>query len=199
MNKTTETDVQTATSSYVNQTSGAPTGMRSPSGPDWRRKERKGGLEARFWAKVDRSGPVPAHSPDLGNCWVWTAARTELGYGHIWTNGRMELAHRVGFQLAGKIVPAGYELDHLCRNRSCVRAEHLEAVTHFTNMQRSPFVATSGRYTTAALASRSRDGRTTEEQHARRLEQVRRYRASHREAINARAREYQSRHKGVAS
>lgn len=39
-------------------------------------------------------------------------------------------------------VPAGLELDHVCRVRACIRptAEHLEAVTHKINMQRSPLV-----------------------------------------------------------
>jgi hypothetical protein len=41
---------------------------------------------------------------------------------------RVERAH-------GK-VPAGLELDHLCRNRDCVNHAHLEAVTHATNVRR---------------------------------------------------------------
>jgi hypothetical protein len=28
-------------------------------------------LEERFWEKVDKNGPVPAHRPELGPCWVW--------------------------------------------------------------------------------------------------------------------------------
>ena len=38
-------------------------------------------LEDRFWAKVDKNGPVPAHRPELGPCWIWTAARFKRGYG----------------------------------------------------------------------------------------------------------------------
>jgi hypothetical protein len=30
------------------------------------------------------------------------------------------------------------ELDHLCRNRACVRFDHLEPVTHVENVRRSP-------------------------------------------------------------
>src|SRR5690349_18540768 len=36
----------------------------------------------RFWTKVDRYGPVSEHRPDLGPCWLWTAATTGgKGYG----------------------------------------------------------------------------------------------------------------------
>ena len=38
--------------------------------------------------------------------------------------------------LVGEI-PAGLELDHLCRVRECVNPQHLEAVTHHENMLRS--------------------------------------------------------------
>lgn len=34
-------------------------------------------------------------------------------------------------------LPPGLELDHLCRNKSCVRPDHLEAVTHRENMRRA--------------------------------------------------------------
>ncbi|MFI2348057.1 HNH endonuclease [Streptomyces sp. NPDC019443] len=33
-------------------------------------------------------------------------------------------------------MPEGTELDHLCRVRACVRADHLEAVTHRENTLR---------------------------------------------------------------
>jgi hypothetical protein len=44
-------------------------------------------LPERFWKKVDKNGPVPAHRPELGPCWLWTGAlvgrgyRVGLGYG----------------------------------------------------------------------------------------------------------------------
>ena len=39
-------------------------------------------LLSRAWAKVNRNGPVPPGRPDLGPCWVWTAAR-RFGYGGL--------------------------------------------------------------------------------------------------------------------
>lgn len=28
--------------------------------------------EFRFWKKVDKAGPIPAHQHHLGACWSWT-------------------------------------------------------------------------------------------------------------------------------
>ncbi len=33
-------------------------------------------------------------------------------------------------------IPAGMEIDHLCRNRACAAPAHLEAVTHHENLLR---------------------------------------------------------------
>ncbi len=94
-------------------------------------------LPPRFWAKVDRNGPVPEYRPDLGPCWIWTAARHGAGYG-IWRTetGKTERAHRATFiRLVGP-VPEGLELDHLCRVRGCCNPQHLEPVTSTENTRR---------------------------------------------------------------
>ena|ERR1700694_1946906 len=36
--------------------------------------DRGGDPMLRFWLKVNQNGPVPEHRPELGPCWVWTAA-----------------------------------------------------------------------------------------------------------------------------
>ena len=92
-------------------------------------------LPARFWAKV-KLGPVPAHRPDLGPCWEWTAGRYGNGYSKFWWQGREHPAHRVAYQtLVGPIAP-GLESDHLCRVHVCVRASHIEPVTRLVNTMR---------------------------------------------------------------
>lgn len=86
----------------------------------------------RFWAKVNKDGPVPPMRPDLGPCWLWTACISGNGYGHFNRNS----AHRWSYIEANGPIPKGLEPDHLCRNRRCVRPTHLEAVTHRENVLR---------------------------------------------------------------
>ena len=83
-------------------------------------------VEERFWSRVTK-GP---------DCWVWTGPKSDAGYGHFRANGREWLAHRYSYTATKGAIPAGLEIDHLCRNRGCVRPEHLEAVTHKENMWR---------------------------------------------------------------
>jgi hypothetical protein len=88
--------------------------------------------EERFWAKVNKAGPV---HPELGPCWVWTAGLSG-GYGIFWLNGKQNHAYAVSWKWANGPVPPKRELDHLCRNRACVRPDHLEVTTHWVNVAR---------------------------------------------------------------
>ena len=98
-------------------------------------------LPARFWAKV-RTGSIPAHRPDLGSCWQWTAARFVGGYGLFHVGSRIDgsarpaYAHRFAYEVLIGPIPKPLEPDHLCRNRACVCPTHLEPVTRAVNTQR---------------------------------------------------------------
>ncbi len=80
--------------------------------------------EVDFWSHVDATG----------DCWEWTAYRNPAGYGHF----TKKYAHRVAYETLVGPIPAGLQIDHLCRNTSCVNPDHLEPVTPRENTLRSP-------------------------------------------------------------
>lgn len=117
--------------------------------PKGRRARHGYTAEMRFLVKVDKDGPLPEQRPELGPCWVWTGAKQGSGYGVFYLNERSMGAHVAGYILAGKTVPEGMELDHLChpgdgscpratcRHILCVNPAHLEPVTRRENVRRS--------------------------------------------------------------
>lgn len=69
-------------------------------------------------------------------CWQWRGHRIRGGYGTFWWNGRKIPAHRFAYEILMGPIPEGLEIDHLCRNRSCVNPQHLELVTSSENKRR---------------------------------------------------------------
>jgi hypothetical protein len=76
-------------------------------------------------------------------CWIWVGSGNGVGYGKIWHEGRLEYTHRAAYQILVGPIPAGYQIDHLCRNPSCFNPVHLEAVTPRENTLRAPGPASS--------------------------------------------------------
>ena len=90
----------------------------------------------RFLSKVNKDGPIPAYAPHLGPCWLWTASQSGNGYGQFYYSGRIGKAHRFAYEALAEPIPAGLDLDHLCRIRHCVNPAHLEPVTRRENILR---------------------------------------------------------------
>jgi len=72
-------------------------------------------------------------------CWSWVGS-TRSGYGVFSIGGkhrRTMAAHRLVYELLVGPIPEGLQIDHLCRNRGCVRPSHLEPVTAAENVRRA--------------------------------------------------------------
>lgn len=93
-------------------------------------------LKERFWSKVSKNGPIPENRPELGPCWQWIGGVNSSGYGQFYIERQPHRSHIISYRLIVGKVPEGLELDHLCRNRRCVRPTHLEPVTHRVNCLR---------------------------------------------------------------
>lgn len=72
-----------------------------------------------------------------GGCWEWTAYRNPKGYGVFGLRPRNKLAYRFFYEEMRGMVPKGMQLDHLCKNKSCVNPAHLEIVTPRENNDRA--------------------------------------------------------------
>jgi hypothetical protein len=64
--------------------------------------------------------------PECG-CWIYLGALNDKGYAPI---------YRKAYKILVGEVPAGMELDHKCRVRSCWNPQHLQPVTRIENVRR---------------------------------------------------------------
>ena len=87
---------------------------------------------------------IERHIDKVGDCWLWNGCKTLGGYGIIRTDDRKFLVHRVYYEAVVGPIPQGLEIDHVCRNRACVRPLHLEPVTRLENIRR--MIAAVGSY-----------------------------------------------------
>lgn len=142
-------------------------------------KYRRAPAETRFWARVEKTD----------GCWNWTGYLFR-GYGSFYPTARARtLAHRFVYELVRGPIPKGLVIDHLCRNRACVRPDHLEVVTGAVNTLRGETISarfkaqTHCKYGHAFDAANTRrdqkGGRVCRACHLRRTHEFRARRASH--------------------
>jgi hypothetical protein len=115
----------------------------------------------RFDSKVEK-GP---------DCWTWLGCKDRDGYGFFWRGGKLLRASRVAvLRYRGEQVPRGFEPDHLCKNSSCVRPDHLEVVTRRVNVLRSDNAAARNARKTACV-----NGHPFDAENTRRLKRTERH------------------------
>jgi|688.fasta_scaffold719347_2 hypothetical protein len=121
------------------------------------------GLCNSHWAQKKRHGeltPIVTHEslhdrflrqtkiPENKNeCWIFEgngegsgkSAKQGCGYGQIWFNNKKQMAHRYSYEYYKEKIPAGIQIDHMCRVKKCVNPAHLQLVTQDENMRRLHF------------------------------------------------------------
>jgi hypothetical protein len=98
------------------------------------------GIYARKYTTIEEYLTKRSKRHESG-CIIWVGSKTWGGYGTAkWRDQNTIVAttaHRAAYQAFVGPIPDGLEIDHKCKNRLCINPDHLEAVTHYENVQRS--------------------------------------------------------------
>jgi len=78
----------------------------------------------------------PRYRVTATGCWQWLMSILPKGYGCLRISGQLFLAHRWMYERLRGTIAEGMQIDHLCRNRSCVNPDHMEVVSNAENSRR---------------------------------------------------------------
>lgn len=69
-------------------------------------------------------------------CWLWTGPLQPNGYAMMGIGRARRYVHRLAYSEWVGPIPAGLDMDHLCRVRKCCNPEHLQPVSRAENIRR---------------------------------------------------------------
>jgi hypothetical protein len=69
--------------------------------------------------------------------WLWKGYKDENGYGQFKLRGKSYWAHRVAYAVFVRTLPDFVEVDHRCRETSCVNPWHLQSKSKTANSSSS--------------------------------------------------------------
>lgn len=75
-------------------------------------------------------------TPGDDGCWVFDGPINSGGYATTTLRGTTHNAQRAAWLLFVGAIPPGMQVDHVCRNRLCVRIAHLQLLTPSQNVAR---------------------------------------------------------------
>lgn len=78
-------------------------------------------------------------------CWVWTAAKNNVGYGMFRYDGKMRTAHRCIMDMEGHDIQ-GHEVYHTCNKYECVNPDHLRVGSKTDRAQMMTTKGNSGKH-----------------------------------------------------
>jgi len=83
---------------------------------------------------LDRLEDYISPEPNTG-CWLWTGSVSGYGYAMTVADNKTIYVHRRIYEKYVGPIPAGHQIDHICRVKCCVNPRHLRPLTPTENVK----------------------------------------------------------------